>query len=1186
MKPDTIQRVDVNTAELDGLTLIEASAGTGKTWTIAGLYLRLILETECTVDQILVVTYTVAATGELRHRIRQRLVEAHAAFTADRCDEKDAFMVKLMQATPDHGAAAKKLIRAIRSFDEAAIFTIHGFCQRVLSERAFESGTPFDMKLISDEQSLVQEVVDDFWRRKLAHGSVMLANYLLDKHLDPDRLMQMIRPWLGKDYLEMRPAGDVAALTAAEAQFDEYYSEAAALWKDCQADIENLLVTFDGFNRKKYQVNNCRKWLQELAGYFAAADTSLLLPEHFDRFTVPGLTRGLKDAQGVLPAHPFFAVCTALEQAQAQLKRALVRELLEEVRAELPQRKRQRKVQAFDDLLLNLNRALEGAGGAHLAEMIRSRYQAALIDEFQDTDPVQYRIFSRIYIGQPLPVFLVGDPKQAIYSFRGADIFAYLEARSRATRQRTLETNWRSTPGLIQAVNSLFELGARPFLFSEIPFYPVNPAEREAKELLEQGRAKAPFHIWHIEREKGSKTVNGTVATNQAAQATAAEIARLLNLGAQGAACIGTKPLAGGDIAVLVRNHKQGKKVKDALLQLGVPCVQQGKDKIFDAREAIELERVLLAISEPGREPYICAALTTSLFGVGPEALYALRQDEQLWTVWLEKFKTYHRLWLEQGFIRMFRQLVTAEAMPVRLLAWPDGERRLTNLLHLGELLQEAAMAERQGIFSLLNWYAAQRQHSEADENEQQLRLESDESLVKIVTIHQSKGLQYPVVFCPFLWHSSDREPEDLAPFACHVQDGGWRAVLDIGSAEREVLKKQRAREALAEDLRLLYVALTRAEYRCYMTWGIIDRRLDSAVAWLLHEPAEASLPEALDALKDTLKAMSDEALRGHLERIAARSGRIHVQAMPLAAGAPYRPPRTEPAALAARPFQGPLPAGWWVTSFTGLTAGLSSEQPDYDAAPAQEADPPAATGIHAFPRGARTGSCWHAIFENLDFATAGEAEVAAVAADKLAQYGFSADQADVVCGMVHKALQAPLDAAGRFRLADVPARRRLVELEFCYPASRCDVGELRRLLHQFYPAGPVHAHIDSLSFATMQGFLKGYIDLVFEHDGQFYIADYKSNWLGAALAAYQPEALPLVMAREAYYLQALLYTLALHRYLRLRVPAYDYATHFGGVYYLFLRGMDPAAAGSGVYFEQPPQALIEALDRYMQGGE
>ncbi len=1193
-----MERFDPLYAPLTGLNLIEASAGTGKTYALTALYLRLVMEAAIPVNRILVVTYTNAATKELRDRIRERLGQIRLAFLRGRAEDDDEFSARMLDVLPDRDLAIRRLNNAVRGFDEAAIFTIHGFCQRALGDSAFESGLSFETEVLADTSDLLREIVEDFWRREFYPASPMVVQYFLDKKYSPETLLAEISPYLGKPYLQViTPEGETDG-AALEQAFLLAYQRARDIWGSYRAEIEELLFKAPGLNRQKYSLKSIPGWLNDMDGYLAAEIPKLELFSKFDQFTVSKLEKSLKNNQPA-PRHAFFAACETLKTACETLadycRHQVPVKLLAYCNAELAARKRRQQLQSYDDLLLNLREALtDPRRGAALVDTLRRRYAAALIDEFQDTDPVQYDIFRRIYAGANQPVFLVGDPKQAIYSFRGADIFAYLAARHDASRDYTLDVNWRSDPRLLTALNVVFGAAkTRPFLFDAIGFQPAIPAEKKRHEpLWIQGRNEPPLQLWWLEPD-GDQPLGKGIASERAARATAAEIARLLNLGARGQAGIGDRPLAGGDIAVLVRSHRQGRMVREQLLRLRVPSVQHVDDSVFASAEAGQLEGLLAAVLEPGDEGQVRAALAGDLFGLSGETLYQLHDDEQAWARWLETFQAYRQQWRDEGFMHFFRAWLNEQAVAPRLLAFPDGERRLTNLLHLAELLHVASRAHP-GMAGLLKWFGDHRRAPASRDEEQQLRLESDENLVRIVTVHKSKGLEYPVVFCPFLWDGRLKSDDNPDLLLYHDPANPGRTVLAVGAAEDDPARQLARHEEMAENLRLFYVALTRAKQRCTLVWGKIKDADSAPPAWLLHRPPVVGpSQDALEVTQERFRTLETAVIRAELRTaFASANETVAIAPLPRESGQIYQPPAVAEPELRARAFAGPVPEPWRVGSFTALTAGHAVETPDYDltvTVPVVETEPAAVAvrNAFAFPRGARAGTCLHALFERLDFTQRNREWLETLVSRTLTGHGLDAvEWTPTVADWVERVLATPLDESG-LTLATVAPERRLNELEFTYPVRSLCAEALRRVLERHgYAAGPLRGRIESLEFSPLRGYMKGFIDLVFKAGERFYLVDYKSNWLGPEPAAYRRERLGEAMARESYVLQYLIYTVALHRYLRLRVPDYDYERHFGGIYYLFLRGMDPARGPDfGVYRDRPASALAAALDELMATG-
>ncbi|MGC1954402.1 MAG: 3'-5' exonuclease, partial [Gammaproteobacteria bacterium] len=637
--------------------------------------------------------------------------------------------------------------------------------------------------------------------------------------------------------------------------------------------------------------------------------------------------------------------------------------------------------------------------------------------------------------------------------------------------------------------------------------------------------------------------------------------------------------------------HRQGRAVRAALLALGVPSVQHVQESVFQSPEAADIERLLLAVAEPSREHLVKGALTTDLLGERAETLYGLIQDDLAWARRLDQFQGWHELWRDQGFIRMFRHVLVSERVTARLLAFPDGERRLTNVLHLAELVERASLRRQLGMDGLVQWLAERREARSMDVEDEQLRLETDQHLVKIVTVHKSKGLEYAIVFCPFLWDGRSLSGAAEA-LTFHDRHDNFQATLFLGSPPPAEAQRWAEEEELAERLRLLYVALTRACYRCYLVWGAANGAEMAALAWLLHRPSETQGNLTLPAAAEHFKRQTDDRLLADLARLAeAAEGAIQLQPIAQATPEPFLPPADTAASIAPRSFAGSIRPGWRMTSFSALAHQQAAELPDYDAGvlvPKSASPIEHAMSIHDFPKGAEAGQCLHTIFERLDFSACVPQAVQEVVERALLEHGFSSDWVATVAEAVIQVLATPLDGRGEIRLQGVANSRRLNELEFHYPIAGLEAAAVRQILRQSQsPQGfSFEEGLHAPSFFTGSGFMKGFIDLVFQVGTRFYIADYKSNWLGPDQSAYARDSLSAVMLREAYYLQYLLYTVALHRYLAQRLPDYRYDTHFGGVFYLFLRGMAPATGPAfGVFADRPCQKLVTTLDRYLSAG-
>ncbi len=1185
--------------ELSGMNLIEASAGTGKTYAIACLYLRLLLEKALPPEQILVVTYTEAATKELRGRIRARIREALSVLEGAASD--DPFLAGLRERTEvagDGGGEAVDLLnRALVSFDTAAVFTIHGFCLRALQESAFESGSPYEMELVTDQAPLMREMVEDFWRMRFFREPAPLLGYALRNGYDRDCFMKFLREISVNSGRRIIPRYDETGIAAMEDACLAAYGEVVDVWAGAGAAIREIITTDRGLRRS---IDTYRPDL--LPGLFGAMDSFVAggnpydLFSGFTRFSASGINEGTKQGKPV-PGHVFFDCCQRLLELVEDRFLALKWELVSFCRERLRRRKRERNIRFFDDLLNNLHEALCSENGPLLSSALRERYRAALIDEFQDTDPVQYDIFRKIYAGSDLPLFLIGDPKQAIYSFRGADIFAYMQAAADAPPDRrfTLTRNWRSTPRLLTAFNTIFDSAVPPFLYDRIGYHPITAARVDSGKTLASGSSDASgLQLWCLPPSLDGRPLNVGGANRLIPAAVAAEIARLLRPDGEEAVTVEGRPLAPQDIAVIVRSHRQAAMIRQALGELGIPSVMRSDMTVFATDEAAQLLTLLRALADPGSESRVRAALVTDIMGRNGNDIALLNGDEAAWENCLELFREHHRIWLERGFMAMGRSLMEREGIRGRLLRFPDGERRLTNLLHCFELIHGASRGRGRGAEGVLTWFGERIAGNEQSE-EYQIRLETDDEAVRIVTIHVSKGLEYPVVFCPFLWGGVGNY-DGIAAF-----HEGSEMVLDYGSPELEAHRALARKESLAENLRLLYVALTRARYRCYLCAGKITDRTGrnrpetSPISYLLHaDPATCEGDDPVGALADVVFALDHGRILERLDQVAVRSGgSVSVTQMPemVEAVLPFTG-RGVTTAPVCRTFEGTVTADWHVSSFTSFAAHGrgQAELPDRDETGREEETPDAATAgipgertMFTFPRGARAGIFLHALFERVDFSHPEPAAISSLVAEGLEKQGYGAAWLPPVGRMVEDVLSTPLTSPeGTFTLSELERGSWLSEFEFFFPLRFVTPELLGRCLVKrgWRVAGVNPERIrDALGFKPTRGMVRGFIDMIFRHNGRYYLVDWKSNHLGSGLEDYGGESLGRVMERNLYPLQYLLYTVALNRYLSLRVRDYDYASHFGGVLYFFLRGISPRHGERyGIYRDLPRREMVEDL--------
>ncbi|MCW9708209.1 exodeoxyribonuclease V subunit beta [Fodinibius salsisoli] len=1191
---------------LSGINLVEASAGTGKTYNIASIYVRALIEGGLSVSEILVVTFTKAATKELKDRLLSRLHESIEALLSDK-EQEDQFLKELCEHVEDVPLAVQRLEQARRTFDEAAIFTIHGFCQQVLQDQAFESRALYGMEMIGDDAELLLEVIDDYWRNWVAEMSdhpykQPLLQLMIDRGTTPESLAATLQQLVGNPYLKVLPE---ESANANQNETLEKLTEAySVLQEEWQSDRQKILEMLSREEMSNYRSDWLSGWMSKMDELLSSEIPSIKIFDQFDRFTQSRINNSLKkkaEKKGVQPPqHRFFQVADQYQRLAvllADYPTSFLLRLIDYVQDKLPQKKEELEVLSYNDLLVQLEKALcEGDRGNRLAQHLRQSYPIAMVDEFQDTDPSQYRIFQKIYSGpedDSSALFMIGDPKQSIYSFRGADVFSYLEAKKDAVKEKTynLGRNFRSVPGLIEGINVFFGEHEDPFVIDQIHFEPVR-AGKEADEydqLTEYGKQQAPiqFRKWGSDdKQQWSKSE----AAERAAKQTADEIYRLLEGAKKKEVCIGEDPLEAKDIAVLVRSHNQGDIIKQALRQRDIKSVQYSQQSVFKSEEADHLSILLKAVVEPSNESAVMAALATPLMGCQASELLQIEEDEQQWLDLLDRFSHWHRQWNEEGFAAMFGSIMKTAGIATNVMRYANGERRLTNLLHLGELLQQEDQRLEGGGRGLLKWLARKRQEEQGDQDEEQLRLESDEGLVKIVTMHRSKGLEYPVVFCPFLWYGP-RIADSGQPLTFHENGQAYMDLQGKNDSERSRKRWLSRREELAESMRLAYVAITRAEHRCYLGWCYAKKSEFSPLGYLLYG-GKASTDSLQQTISEKYEPLGPQAAEQTIQKLCEsypslfsdeiKQGETDQQ---LSFGEVLDEPR-----LKTRRFnrKGTLKPSYRISSFSALTSVMDDHDPDipdydqflsiYEGVNADEEEHGQESTMFSFPKGPQPGTCIHKIFEDIDFQDLDASDE--IIRQNLLTYGIDVEWMPIVKKMLATSVGKPLlNEQEGIKLAAIPEHAQVQELEFYYQTGHIETSELLEIIRPDQEVGWQQGQ-------AAAGFLKGFIDLTFQYKGKYYILDYKTNYLGDAYEDYKESALEEEMKEASYDLQYHIYTIALHRFLKQKLSDYDYETHLGGAFYLFLRGMNEEGT-EGIFFDRPDEELIEALDQYiLAGGE
>ena len=1159
----------VNTELLTGINLIEASAGTGKTYAIAMLVLRFVVEQNLDIKHILVVTFTKAATDELKDRIRIRLAEAKQA-TLNNIDSPDIdenIKLWLDGLTIEPQLIVQRINIALLDIDQAGIFTIHGFCQRILTEHALESGQLFDSELTGDISSIKQACSDDFWRKQVYQRPAWEAALLTADYQTPDQLLASV------DFIssELTVVPDYEDLEHKLTDLKQLVATNKSVIESSIQNIEKKLA--EGKFKKSFE-NNFISSHQTLTDWLNEKST---MPPDFSMFTEQGLCNALNgnkfrksnanplssDEQKEayidtieFDSKPFELLDAAIYTINLVFRRSLLQTLREDV----DKRLQQLNVLSFDNLITRLADALRDEKGNTLSLEIQQRYQAALIDEFQDTDQNQWFIFSALFDHHSHYLYLIGDPKQAIYKFRGADIYSYFSAQQQAQHHFTLGQNWRSHPQLVGGVNTLFAK-ENAFYSRHLAFNPVKAAlTSDNGALTRENQEQAALILWQLDKNNGKNEYwSSGKATNEIKIAVVNEILDLLT----DDFCIQTSAnknvIQPKDIAILVRSHTQAKAFQLALNVAGITAVINSKESVFSSQEAVNLYTLLLAVAQPANNTLLKQALTLDWFKLNGQQLFQTLNDETAMDSWVSRFQNYQQVWQNKGLMAMMQKLLAEENIQPHLSDDKQAERRITNLHHCIELVQQAAIDEHLGInktLDCLHKNITQAESNNTTSDEQQLRLESDENAVKIITMHSAKGLEYPIVFCPFLWQRGDRLIREKSIIKCHQNA---KMIADLGSEQFEQHRLLALDEELAEDLRVFYVAVTRAKYRCYINWADVrtkDNANNSAMAYLLDFSAYDFSQQ-----QTTLQSYSSKQPSVFEYRLLKTEQEITRTWQA----------KSSISKLSCKQRQRSLYTHWQMSSYTALSSLSIHEVPELPDDKAREGIILQATERDKteLPRGAHTGNVIHDLLENIPFKLLAENHDISQQRDKSClRYGLKTNTPELIDQLLANTVNTVLaNKHESFSLKDLDQQQCLKEMPFYLSMNTMDASLINSILIDCPTYQP-------LSEKTMCGYLTGFIDLICEHQGKYYVMDYKSN----SLENYDQESLVQAMREHNYGLQYWIYTLVLHLYLQHRLPEYNYEDHFGGVKYLFIRGMNEKIENSGVYQTKPELFKIEQL--------
>ncbi len=1183
--------------EWDARSIIEANAGTGKTYTIVGLFLRLLLEKDLKVDEILVVTFTNKAASELRERILESLRKAKSLLNGE-IETNDAFLSELLKETDNKAEAVKTINQAILNFDDSLISTIHGFCQKVLKEEALLAGSTFDAE-ISREDTQLEEATEDFWREFVAENSDSeIGQYKLEtlynfkrqgyEPVHPESLKRFLNNLFKKPYAEIE--GEVMD------DVDEYLADVIQL----REKLENSWGDHKEFVRKEflkcelshYSDRNVTSRIQKMDDFL---NSPLYGNESIDQLKFfrwsyvdddSNLTsKGTKKPQYC----DFFELIDEYSELISDIEKVKTT-LLQVAYRRINERRNKLKLDSetysYDDLLIKLRDSLTAGSNADgLARKLRKRYSVALVDEFQDTDPIQYQIFDKIYPATSVDasLLMIGDPKQAIYTFRGADVYAYLKAKDDLQGDvYTLQDNYRSSEGVIEGVNALFEFSDSPFLDKQIGYNSSGVGLKHLnQQFLKNGKSAPGIHFTVYEPFQTGKDDLRYYSVNQSIR----EICEMLEdnalqiLDEESKEMRQVKP---GDIAILVSTNRDAERMKRELKKVGLSAVTYSREKVLESFESVRIKLLMESVLDPINSSKAGNLLVSGFFGFDGDHLYRSKDDDKFLAQLFETLNELNEIWNRQGFYAMMRYLLFEQDSLHHFSAQPNSERVLTNLFHLSDICSKAEQEQALSMGELYHWFLNEMKRAEDDDEKTQL-LESDQKLIKILTVHTSKGLEFPIVFCPFLWEGTRREKGDHFN-EYHDEENLLKINVDFRKGANTDIVRKSVLESVSEEVRKAYVAITRAKYQCRIIWGShTDSHLSGMGGVML---GKKFLEEQIDnKLGDKEKQIDTAKFIDKISEVQSK----YSEYISLDKISEYER-RTEPVKLSDesesipdyQPYKGPeeLDPGRRLDSFSSLNShGQDASQPDYDqtldnyvsfleAGTEQKK----VQNIFTFPKGATAGTAIHKLFEHEDFefATANQINLIPIAEQVLEQYNFSEIWSGVLQRMMRDVTGSKI---GDMDLSNVKRSDEIRELEFHFPSAELNLDEIISIIRNNSPT--------DMNKSTIQNYLTGFIDLTVRQNGKYYILDYKSNYLGDQIEDYEPEKLKQEIESANYDVQYHIYTVALKKYLTARIPDFDYDHDFGGVAYLFVRGMR-SGSGNGVWSVKPDKEVINRLEKYL----
>ena len=1271
MNPNKI--FDLFSCPLRGIHLVEASAGTGKTFTLTQIFLRMILE-GTPLTQILTVTFTKAAAAELRNRIRSVLMQSLRQLSGG--SEEKSIQEILSHYPKDQ--SREKIIHSVQSLDRLSIDTIHGFCNKIMQEYSFSGGILPESEVTEDEDELLREAVLDFWRSYLQNAPPFFLSFLQELKTGPNEWCEFLKTIQKKHPYTRREKKDIKInpLNKKNYKQENYQDRKKHLHTIFSTSFKDILSTTEKWEKEFYKLQ--RVWSQfrvSLNDYISNLEIpvksrkkknlskdffSLIqaLDFHFEKHKpelIPfAVIQNVLELQKIIHLDLFgsFQEYTRLKLSNSEIwyqywkllgilqekSSSLLLELLEyfpeECLLQLTYQKNLKRILSYTDLLLLAHQCIhEPITGKGVLRGLQKNYTVALIDEFQDTDQLQWEIFQTIFTSPNHSLFLIGDPKQSIYSFRGADINVYLQARKKTRNQWNLGQNYRSHKNLLEGVHFFFQNVCDPFGNQEIP-YVLTKATRSSSHLLWNGKEsrkkenEIPLQFIFSDSEGIDKKQNISELEEAIEDSVCLEIARLLHLSKKGILQYNSSfkssssllsPFQPKQIAILVRRTEEGRRMRDRLQTEGIPSVLCAEENIFQTQEAEDLEIILSSLAE-GNIQLAKGALSTSIWGKDHSQIREIFDSAKGRQEIMERFQYYAKVWQNNGFMSSFRIWLEKESIAENLLQYVGGKRSLMNLTHLAELLHLSGENGKRGLLHYLRKNIQNSAH--LDDSSFHLRLESGESSVQIMTIHRSKGLEFPIVFCPSLWrdyksslkhlsisNSSSSEEKSLPIFLQKMikfSDAltGLKESLEKKGFSPLGLKKlqeESERESFSENIRLIYTALTRAEERLYIYWPDRDTSISQTAYYLFSggdiKDSHNQSSQQKESLYHILKQKEDSFRES-----------IHIKQAPV-----FKEELLEQYSLSQTEKKLTLKEAQWnrniessrhIHSFSStaqqLHKGLHfNEEHTFEKndSPLAQQDISHPYSIFHFPSGIHTGNFFHEFLEKANYKElAKNQEKTKSSLQKLLlQYNLDIKWKDTLSKLIDSLLCKKIFASipsetfsqssdeKDFTLGILSPNQYITEFDFYYYLHPQNKKDIKNGSYSSLPEMDIEIEFLRQRNSQTRGekFMRGYIDLIFTFQDKIYVIDWKSNLLGTEIEDYSPSKLYKNIKTYHYDLQYYIYTDAVDRFFSLRFSQYTYTQNFGGIFYIYLRGINRLTQ-DGIYFYRIPEKDLASFRSIM----